>query len=267
MKIAIIGCGNMGGAIVRGLARGSVFCAEDISVSDVNPDALDAVSREIPGLRTELDAFECVREADIVLLAVKPWLVDHVIDCIKFRMDYGRQIFISIAAGISIDVLGTHLRKSSGGDNIPVIFRVIPNIAISISKSVNLIATENASEDQKLLIRRIFGELGMAIMLDESKLSAGTSLTSCGIAYFFRHVRAAMLAGVEMGFYPKEAREMVVNTMLGAAELLLRNGDNPEDEIDRVTTPGGITIRGINELEACGFSSAIIRALKLSGNH
>jgi pyrroline-5-carboxylate reductase len=106
--------------------------------------------------------------------------------------------------------------------------------------------------------------LGNAVLLDESKIAAGTALTSCGIAYLFRYVRAAMLAGVEMGFYPKEAQNLVVNTMLGAAELLKATGQNPEVEIDKVTTPGGITIKGLNELEANGFSDAIIKAMKAS---
>jgi pyrroline-5-carboxylate reductase len=264
MKIAIIGCGNMGGAIVRGLAKGNIFSAEDISVSDVNPDVLEAVRREIPELKTELDAFDHVREADIVLLAVKPWLVDSIIDRIKLRMDYGRQIFISIAAGIPIPTLEKYLKKASGENSLPAIFRVIPNIAIAIRKSVNLIATENASEEQKTIVLQIFSELGTAILLDENKLPAGTALASCGIAYLFRYVRAATLAGVEMGFYPKEAQDMVVSTMLGAAELLQSTGENPEKEIDKVTTPGGITIRGINELESNGFSSAIIKAIKAS---
>ncbi|MDR1372560.1 MAG: pyrroline-5-carboxylate reductase [Dysgonamonadaceae bacterium] len=264
MKIAIIGCGNMGGAIVRGLVKGSVFRDEDITVSDINPDILSAVKEEIPALKTELDAFDNVSEADIVLLAVKPWLVDSIIDRIKFRMDYERQIIISIAAGVSIETLAKSFEKHSDKYHIPTIVRVIPNTAIAIRKSVNLIATENASDEQKELIVKIFDELGMSILLDESKLTAGTTLTSCGIAYLFRYVRAATLAGVEMGFYPEEAQNMIVNTMLGAAELLKATGENPEKEIDKVTTPGGITIRGLNELEANGFSDAVIKALKAS---
>ncbi|MDR1562375.1 MAG: pyrroline-5-carboxylate reductase [Dysgonamonadaceae bacterium] len=264
MKIAIIGCGNMGSAIVRGLVKGSIFRAEDISVSDINPDVLEVIHREIPALKTELNAFDNVREADIVLLAVKPWLVANIIDDIKFRMDYGRQILVSISAGVSILDLEKYLKKASDENITPAIFRVIPNTAIEIRKSVNLIATDNSSDEQKAIIVKIFDELGTAIILDESKMAAGTALTSCGIAYFFRYVRAAMLAGVEMGLYPKEAQNMVVNTMLGAAELLLTTGENPEKEIDKVTTPGGITIRGINELEANGFSTAIIKAMKAS---
>ncbi|MDR0768521.1 MAG: pyrroline-5-carboxylate reductase [Dysgonamonadaceae bacterium] len=264
MKITIIGAGNMGSAIVRGLVRGSLFKAEDISVADVNENILNVLKKDVPGLNIEWDNYNSVSDADIILLAVKPWLVDNVIDCIKFKMDYEKQILVSIAAGIDIASLNLSLEKHSDEISIPTIFRVIPNTAIAIRKSVNLIATQNASDEQKDLLLRIFNELGTAVLLNESHLSAGTALTSCGIAYLFRYVRAAVQAGVEIGFYPKDAQNMIVETMLGAAELLKTGGENPETEIDKVTTPGGITIKGLNELEANGFSNAIIKGIKAS---
>jgi len=254
----------MGGAIVRGLVKGSIFKPEDISVSDVNQSALDTLKKDIPGLNIELDSYGSVSTADIIFLVVKPWLVDNVIDRIKFKMNYEKQIFVSIAGGVDIATLSQFLEKHSDDTSLPVIFRVIPNTAIAIRKSVNLVATEDASDEQKDLILRIFNELGTTILLDESKFAAGTALTSCGIAYLFRYVRAAVLAGVEMGLYSKEAQNMVVETMLGAAELLKTNGTNPEVEIDKVTTPGGITIKGLNEMEANGFSNAVIKGIKAS---
>jgi len=264
MKISIIGAGNMGGAIVRGLVKGSVFKPEDISVSDVNQNALEALKKDIPGVNIELDNYGSVSTADIIFLAVKPWLVDNVIDRIKFKMNYEKQIFVSIAGGVDIVTLSQSLEKHSDETSLPVIFRVIPNTAIAIRKSVNLVSTKDASDEQKALILRIFDELGTTILLDESKLAAGTAMTSCGIAYLFRYVRAATAAGVEMGLYPKEAQNMIVETMLGAAELLKANGENPETEIDKVTTPGGITIKGLNEMEANGFSNAVIKGIKAS---
>ena len=264
MKISIIGGGNMGGAIVRGLIKGSIFKPEDISVSDVNQSALDALKKDIPGLTIELDSYGSILTADIIFLAVKPWLVDNVIDRIKFKMNYEKQVFVSIAGGVDIATLSQFLEKHSDETSLPVIFRVIPNTAIAIRKSVNLVSTKEASDEQKKLILSIFDELGTTILLDESKLAAGTAMTSCGIAYLFRYVRAATAAGVEMGLYPKEAQNMIVETMLGAAELLKADGENPETEIDKVTTPGGFTIKGLNEMEANGFSNAVIKGIKAS---
>jgi pyrroline-5-carboxylate reductase len=137
-------------------------------------------------------------------------------------------------------------------------------MARAVGESMSLISSKNASSEQQDLLVKIFDEMGKAVVIDESKLADGLALTSCGIAHFFRHVRAAMLAGVEMGFHSKEAQDLIVHTMKGAAELLLQTGANPEEEIDKVTTPGGITIKGLNEMEANGFSNAVIKGLKAS---
>jgi len=264
MKLTIIGSGNMGSAIVRGLIQGSVFKPEDITVVDVQQAPLDALKKECPVLNIAVENFNSVTEADIILLAVKPWLIHDIITDIKFKMDYSRQLLISIAAGISINDIENSLTKFPDTEELPVIFRVIPNTAIAVRQSMTLISSKGASSEQENLILKIFNELGNAVLIDESKLAAATALTSCGIAYLFRYVRAATLAGVEMGLYSKEAQNLVVNTMLGAAELLKATGQHPEVEIDKVTTPGGITIKGLNELEANGFSDAVVKAMKAS---
>jgi pyrroline-5-carboxylate reductase len=264
MKISIIGGGNMGGAIARGLVQGSFFQPGDITVVDIHEAPLKALHAFNPKIQTSLKDYDSVASADIVLLAVKPWLIKDTLLNIKFQLDYSHQILISIASGVSIEEIEKILSKNSEGNTLPVLFRLIPNTAISVRQSVTLISSHNASPEQEELIVKIFDELGSAVLLDESKLAAGTALTSCGIAYFFRYVRAAMLAGVELGFYPKEAQNLIVKTMLGAAVLLDETKEHPEIEIDKVTTPGGITIKGLNELEANGFSDAIIKAIKAS---
>jgi len=265
MKLTVIGGGNMGSAIVRGLMQGSVFRPEDITVIDVQQAPLDMLKNDFPALNVVLENFDSVAEADIILLAVKPWLIHDVITDFKFKMDYSRQMLISIAGGTSIEDIEKSMTKyPDAADELPVIFRVIPNTAIAVKQSMTLISSKRASSEQDDLLLKIFNELGHAVLLDESKIAAATALTSCGIAYLFRYVRAATLAGIEMGLYPKEAQNMIINTMLGAAELLKATGHHPEMEIEKVTTPGGITIKGLNELEANGFSAAIIRAMKAS---
>jgi len=262
MKIAIIGCGNMGSAIARGLIRGTVFKPDDITVIDVRREPLDALKAFTPEINTVLEDYDVLPEVDMIILAVKPWLVKDTIWDIKFKLDYSRQILVSIAAGVTIDEMNESLKKVSESFELPVLFRVIPNTAIAVGESMSLISFKNATPEQQNLLVKIFNEMGKAVIIDESKLANALALTSCGIAYFFRHVRAAMQAGVEMGFYPKEAQDLIVHTMKGAAELLLQTGANPEEEIDKVTTPGGLTIKGLNEMEANGFSNAIIKGLK-----
>ncbi|MDR1737838.1 MAG: pyrroline-5-carboxylate reductase [Candidatus Symbiothrix sp.] len=262
MKLTIIGSGNMGGAIVRGLVQGSLFRPEEITVIDVHEAPLKALQAFNPAIQTAVSDYASVDTADIILLAVKPWLVADVLIDIKFRMNYEKQILVSIAAGVSIDDINAALLKSQLTPQLPTVFRLIPNTAIAVRQSITLIATKNATPEQTALLVQIFDELGSTMVLDENKMAAGTAMTSCGIAYFFRYVRAAMLAGVELGLYPSEAQTMATQTMLGAAMLLDANGQHPETEIDKVTTPGGITIRGLNELEANGFTNAIIKGIK-----
>ena len=262
MRLTIIGGGNMGGSIANGLVSGNVYKAEDITVVDINENILKTLKNVLPGINTDLADYKSLKTADVVILAVKPWLVEDVILDIKFQLDYEKQILISIASGVTIDTMEKLLVKASDETPLPALFRLIPNTAIAVQESMTLVATENASDSQKELVMNIFNALGKAILIDERSMQSCTALTSCGIAFLFRYIRAATLAGTEMGIPPKKAQEMLAYTMKGAADLLLSTGANPEDEIDKVTTPGGITIKGINKLEANGFSNAIIKALK-----
>ena len=167
--------------------------------------------------------------------------------------------FASIAAGVDFFNLQNLF------DWEAVIFRIIPNTAIEIQESVSTITSINADKEQIESISSIFGELGKVFYVENEKLlNAYMSLSSCGIAYAFRYIRAAMEGGVEMGIYPETAKEVVTQTLKGAVKLLEENQSHPEAEIDKVTTPGGITIQGLNEMEAHGFTNAVIKGLKKS---
>ena len=256
MKIAIIGAGNMGGAIARGLAKGTIIQAKDIYVSNPSQAKLDALKQEFPTMQVTNNNAEAVQGADIVLLAVKPWLIEQVVKELSF--DEEKQILVSVAAGISFAQFEEWV-----GEKMPI-FRVIPNTAISQLESMTLIASHHATEEQEQLLLNIFNEMGLAMLIPEKQMAATTALTSCGIAYVLKYIQAAMQAGIELGVYPKDAQRMVAQSVKGAASLILNNDTHPSVEIDKVTTPGGITIRGINELEHGGFTSAIIQAMKAS---
>lgn len=252
----------MGGAIARGLTQGTLVAPSNIRVSDLNEGVLADLKKYSEGIITTTNNVSAIAGADIVIVAVKPWLVETVIHQIKPHLDYEKQLVVSIAAGITFDQLKELLQNDEGA--IPAIFRVIPNTAIAILQSMTIMASCNAGREQEALVKSIFDELGKTVVVEERLMAAGTSLASCGTAFALRYVRAAMEGGVELGFYPDQAKEIVAQTVKGAVELLLTNGTHPESEIDKVTTPGGITIKGLNEMEHAGFTSAVIRGLKAS---
>lgn len=257
MNITIIGAGNMGGAIARGLAAGPLFSPQEIRVTAHSQKTLDRMAGLAPGIRTTLDNAAAVREADIVVLAVKPWLVKNIIDEIRPELPPGALI-VSVAAGITF----AELEAMLGTGPERALFRVIPNTAIAIGQSLTLLAARHAGTEQTALVRRIFDTLGESVFIDESKIAAGTALTSCGIAYAFQYIQANIRAAIELGIYPQEAKRMIGQTLRGAVALLEANGSMPDEEINKVCTPGGITIRGLNEMAAQGFDNAVIAALK-----
>jgi pyrroline-5-carboxylate reductase len=254
MKIAIIGAGNMGGAIARGLAKGTVVKPQDLTVANRGEAKLAALRTECPGIHTTQDNAEAAREADLVIVAVKPWLMKEVLGGIPFREG---QMMASVAAGIPLSELAGMVNV--GG--MPL-FRLMPNTAIAYNQSMTLLAEQNASPEQTDFLLRALGELGRVMLIPEGKMQAATALASCGIAYALKYIQAGMQAGIELGLYPAEAREMVAQSLHGAASLVLQGEGHPAVEIDKVCTPGGMTIKGINALEKAGFADAVIEAMK-----
>lgn len=251
----------MGGAIARGLAADAEFAAScALAVSNRTQGKLDALKAEFPAVEVSTDNREVVAGADVVVFAVKPWLIDAVADGLRPALNAG-QLMVSVAAGVPF----SHLRELFAfPDGTAPLFRVIPNTAISIAESMTAIASDGASAEQQAVVSGIFDRLGASVMVEERLMAAATSLCSCGMAYAMRYMRAAMEAGVELGLYPDQAKRMVAQTVKGAADLLMASGGHPEAEIDKVTTPGGVTIRGLNRMEACGFTNAVIEGHKVS---
>ena len=243
MRTAIIGAGNMGGSIARGLAKGSIIPASDIIVSNPSQGKLDELQAEFPALQITHDNQEAIIGAEFIILAVKPWLIKGVLRELKLK---SKQIIISVAAGINFEELAHYVPEPE-----MTMFRIIPNTAISEMESMTLIASRNATKEQEQLMLDIFNQMGLAMLIPEEKFAACTSMASCGIAYVLKYIQA-------------DAMRMVAQSVKGAAELILNNDTHPSVEIDKVCTPGGITIKGINELEHDGYTSAIINAIKAS---
>lgn len=252
MKITIIGAGNMGGAIARALAGGSYFNMSDITCTARSSQTLARFDKDF-SLTT--DNHEAVKEADIVIFAVKPWLMEEVVRDVAPYMALDRQIVASVAAGISF----SQLSEWMGGT--PAMFRIIPNTAIEIGSGVTFISSRKASDQTRTMMLDMFSQMGYALEVEEEMMASGTALASCGIAYAMKYIQASAACGEALGFSSEQAQKIVEYTVKGAAELLLATGNAPQVEIDKVTTPGGMTMKGLAAMEASGFSDAVTDGL------
>ena len=259
MKITVIGAGAMGGATVEGLIQSQTFLPKDITVSDPSEEVISKFAKM--GVNTTTDNSEGLADADIVCVVVKPWLVEEVLTGIAPSLHPERQILIVIAAGVASAKIQEWL-----GNQCPPLFLVIPNIAIAQLESMTFMVPVDASAEHTKTVKDIFDRMGKTQITDEQHLPAGTTLASSGIAYAMRYIRAAAEGGVELGFKATDANRIVMQTIKGALTLLETTGLHPEAAIDLVTTPSGVTIRGLNEMEHAGFTSAVIRGLKAELN-
>lgn len=250
-KIAIIGGGNIGSAITNGFVNSKWISASSITVSDPQYKQLTALNQL--GIKLTDNNLDAVKDATIVILAVKPWLMEPV--CKEITGSLTNQMVISIAAGITSKVVADAL-----GKELPI-FRVMPNTAIAIGESMTFVSSFKATSEQENLVNEMFNLMGTSILIPEDQMAAATVLASCGIAFALRYIRASSEGGVEIGFGAKLAHQIVAQTVKGAAELILKNGTHPEEEIDKVTTPKGITINGLNAMEQDGFTSAVLNGI------
>lgn len=257
MKIAIIGAGNMGGATARGIAAHAINPA-DIYVSNPSLPKLEAIRKDFPAINITQSNTECVKDADMVVLAVKPWKIEEVAKEILPALKNEQVVIGSLAAGISLDQLNALF-----GAQHPL-YVILPNTAIAVRQSMTFIAKKNTTAEMDEWMVSLFKSLGDAMLVEERLMGAGMALASCGIAYVMRYIRAATEGGVELGMYAHDAQRIIEQTMRGAVELLEANGSHPETEIDKVTTPGGYTIQGLNAMEAHGFTNSVIQGLKAS---
>lgn len=241
----------MGGSIALGLDRKT--SDGDVQVLATAAHAESLRKFEDTSVQTSTDNRSATQWGDIIILGVKPYMVEEILDEISTCLE--GKILVSLAAGI---LPGTLLEK---GGRARGIFTAIPNLAAEVGESMTFILKDKGGEEEVKTVVDLFEKVGKVQLANEKKLKAGTMVASCGTAFAMRYIRASMLGGVQLGLKPKEALEAAVQTVLGAAKLLEERGTNPEEEIDRVTTPGGITIKGLTAMEKAGFSSSVIEGL------
>ena len=255
-KIAFIGAGNMGEAIISGLIVSGSSKPENIICTDVRESRLDEIKSEY-GVRVSVNNVEAVEASDIIVYAVKPQIMATVLEETADKLDMSKLV-ISIAAGVPMPAIESCLNKDLR------LIRVMPNIAAAVKEAASAIAAGGHATDEDVdLAMEIFNSIGKSVFLKENYLmDAVTGLSGSGPAYIFLIVDALADAGVKMGLAREEALFLSTQTVLGAAKLLMETREHPGQLKDKVTSPGGTAIAGLAMLEEGGLRTTLIRGVE-----
>lgn len=256
--IAILGAGNIGTSIAKGLLQSKSFMAKNITLTRRNIRLLDEMGKI--GFRIEVNNTTAVKNSEIILMTVEPQHLDTLLEEIGSKLIPGKHIVISVVSGVTIKKITGQINKGVA------VVRAMPNTAIAVRESMTCLASEKTTNSAIKIAESLFKTVGNTLVIDEECMTAATALGACGIAFFLRAIRAASQGGIEVGFHSKDAIEIAAQTARGAATLLLNSEHHPEYEIDRVTTPRGCTIAGLNQMEHEGFSSAMIKGITISAD-
>ena len=254
MKIAIIGTGNLGLSIAKGLVINNTYTT--LYLTKRNLDTLSNW-KEYKNITLTKNNTEALSNADIIIFAVQPSQFDDILNEIKPILN-DNHVLISTITGYKISRIETRI-----GNQYPII-RAMPNTAISVGKSMTCLCNNTVGQKSLPIAEAIFNGLGTTLIIDENHMQAATVLCASGVAFWMRLIRATTQGGVQLGFDADVALQMSMQTAMGAASLLIETGTHPEEEIDRLTTPRGCTISGLNEMEHQGLSSSLIKGLNAS---
>ena len=256
MKIAIIGTGNLGKSIAKGLITTNAITT--LYLTKRNLEEL----KEFDGYKNvslTTDNQEAVKNSDILIFAVQPRHFEIILNQVQHLLTENH-VVISTITGFSI----AKIEESIGNDRF--IIRAMPNTAIAVRKSMTCLCSNEQGKKRVKIAEAIFNRLGNSIIIPETQMQAATVVCASGIAFWMRLIRATTQAAIQLGFDAKEAQELAMFTSEGAANLLITTGNHPEEEIDKVTTPKGCTIEGLNEMEHKGLSSSLIQGMVSSFN-
>lgn len=252
-EIAILGAGNLGTSIATGLVESGKYKADSIALTRRRIALLETYKDQ--GFYVTKSNEEAIKRSEVIILAVEPSQIDELLKQIGPFLDPEKHLLISVVTSVEISYI-----KSIVSDKVHIV-RAMPNTAIAIGESMTCICTDSDNNDVLETTTEIFNTVGKTVTILEEQMTAATALCACGIAFFLRSIRAASQGGIEIGFHADEALKMAAQTAKGAATLLADKDNHPEFEIDRVTTPRGCTIAGLNEMEHRGFSSAMIKGI------
>ncbi len=253
-KITIIGTGNLGLSILKGLLASSL--KKEIEITATKRKLPDKPLIESQQVQFTTDNVWAVKGADVVIFSVQPGQFPQVAEQVKHLLN--NKVIISTITGLTLKALEQTLGKENQ------IVRSMPNTAIAVSQSMTCLSY-NGGEESIKTAQAIFNVLGKTLIIEDELMQAATVLGASGIAFWMRLIRATTQGGIQLGFDADEAKAIAIQTALGAASILSENVNaHPESEIDKVTTPRGCTIRGLNEMEYRGLSSALIKGLTTS---
>lgn len=255
-NIAVLGAGNLGYSIAKGLVKAGVSEANQITLTRRNMDKISQHKEE--GFKVTTYNKSAVVEAKYIFLCVQPKQLGALLAEIEEVLDPKKHVLISTITGVSLEAISGHLKGSYA------IVRSMPNTATAIAESMTCLCANKEAKTEVIKVENLFQALGDTLIIEERMMKAATVLAASGIAFFLRYIRAATQGGIQLGFDAEEAQKIAVQTARGAASLLAQKGTHPETEIDKVTTPQGCTISGLNEMEHQGLSSALIRGIVAS---
>lgn len=253
MKIAILGAGNLGLSIAKGLLESGQTVCESLYLTKRNPASLMAFTK-YPQAKIGTDNLEAVRNSEVIIVAVQPGQLTGILEEIKPEITENKLV-ISTVTGRNIAVFESVL-----GAHIPIV-RSMPNTASAVGQSMTCLSANRAAQSKVKWAEAVFQPIGKTLLIEDEMMQAATVICASGIAFWMRLIRATTQGAIQLGFDASEAKELAVQTCLGAASLLLESQNHPETEIDKVTTPRGCTIAGLNEMEHAGMSSALIKGL------
>lgn len=250
MKIGIVGCGNLGSSILEGI----IAQYKDAQIIVSKRDVSTIKRYESEQVQVVTDNAYLIQNSEIIILTLKPYTILSFLEDHKAFVDKSRHTIISCATGISISEINNILPEVG-------VYRAMPNTAAAVNESITAIASNEDVLNREASVQGIFKVLGEVVKIEEGLMESATILGACGVAFVLRFMRAMIQGGIEVGFDAKTASKIVSQTVKGAAELIIKNGSHPEEEIDKVTTPKGCTIVGLNEMEHSGFSSSLIKGI------
>jgi len=252
-SIAILGGGNIGQAIAGGLAGAGGLHPSRIWITRRNLEHLEGYRKR--GFVVTSNNLNAVNHCRTILICVQPGQLVALLKAIRPAIVSHRHLVLSAVTGVTIAEISKRL-----GNRVSVV-RVMPNTAVAIGESMTCIAANGREGEAVKSTIELFNKVGLTQVISEEHMTPATALCACGIAFFLRAIRAASQGGIQIGFHPNEALRMAAQTARGASSILLESDVHPESEIDRVTTPRGCTIGGLNRMEHEGFSSAMIKGL------